>query len=185
MGLDKAALPFGASSLLDRVLGLVQPYTADIVLAAAADQVVPAGFQVVRDSAPDAGPLPALLGALDVVSTDFVFVIACDTPLLQPTVIPLLASLCAGWDGAVPVVQDRRVATCAVYRVAALREAGAEFGNPRHRSLQHYLGVLRIREVPPEVLRTADPDLLSFVPCNTPEEYARALRIAGVSVNGG
>ena len=82
-------------------------------------------------------------------------------------------------------VDGRRMATCAVYGVAALRDAKARFGDPRHRSLQEFLQGLRVREVGADVLRTADPDLLSFTPCNTPEEYARALRLADIAVNDG
>lgn len=184
MGRDKASLPFGGESLLHRLLRRVQPEVGEVVLAASRDQDVPPGFRVVRDAAPDQGPLPALLQALDTIANPYVFVTGCDCPLLQPAIIPLLARLATGWDGAVPVIGGRRAATSAVYRVAALREARVLFGDPANRSLQAYLQPLRIREVPEAVLRTADPDLLSFLPCNTPEEYAMLLRMAGLSVDG-
>jgi molybdopterin-guanine dinucleotide biosynthesis protein A len=200
MGRDKASLPFGPETLVERVVRLVTPFVSDVVLAAAPGQAVPPGVRVSRDSVAGVGPLPALLDALDGVDGDHVFVVACDTPLLQPGLVTLLRDLCAeitrpdgsatfsgappgtdqtSWDGAVPVVQGRRVATCAVYRTAALREARARFGDVRHRSLQAFLEPLRIREVGSETLRTADPELLSFTPCNTAEEYRRALALAG------
>jgi molybdopterin-guanine dinucleotide biosynthesis protein A len=183
MGRDKASLPFGPEPLLDRILRRVGQVTSEIVLAAAQEQAVPPGYRVCRDPGPDEGPLPALLHALDAVQAELVFVVACDTPLLQPALLVLLAELCPAWDGAVPVIGDRRQATCAVYRTSALREARARFGDPRHRSLQAFLELLSIREVPPEALRGADPALLTFTPCNTPEEYAAALRLAGIAVN--
>jgi len=201
MGQDKASLPFGPETLVERVVRLVTPLVSDMVLAAAPGQAMPPGVRVIRDSGAGVGPLPALLDALDAVDADYVFVVACDTPLLQPGLVTLLHDLCAeaarsdmsaigsgeapgtgpaSWDAAVPLVEGRRVATCAVYRTAALREARAGFGDPRHRSLQAYLELLRIREVGVETLRTADPELLSFTPCNTVEEYAAALRLAAV-----
>jgi molybdopterin-guanine dinucleotide biosynthesis protein A len=179
MGRDKASLPFGSETLVERVVRLVTPLVSELVLAVAPGQAVPPGVRVSRDSAAGVGPLPALLDALDMIDAQHVFVVACDTPLLQPGLVPLLHELCVGWDGAVPNPQGKRMATCAVYSTAALREGRAGFGDPRHRSLQAYLESLRIREIDPEALRAVDPELLSFTPCNTAENYRRALALAG------
>ena len=60
MGQDKASLPFGDETLLDRVLRLVATVADDVVLAAAPAQPVPAGVRVSRDATTGVGPLPAL-----------------------------------------------------------------------------------------------------------------------------
>ena len=104
---------------------------------------------------------------------------ACDLPLLRADVLALLIDESEGWDGAVPLVDGRRVPTCAAYQTAALRHAGERFGDPRHRSLRDFIALLRLREVPASVLETVDPQLSSFTPCNTPEEYRRALGPGG------
>jgi molybdopterin-guanine dinucleotide biosynthesis protein A len=184
MGRDKAGLPFGRETLLERVLRQVRTATPDIVLAAAAGQTVPAGFRVSRDRFAGNGPLPALLDAVDQLGSRRVFVVACDTPLLQPALIPLLDGLCAGWDGAVPVVDDQRIPTCAVYETSALLDERARFGDPRHRSVSGYIARLRVRDVPADRIQSVDPSLLTFTPCNTPEEYRHALTLAGLDVNG-
>ena len=183
MGLDKASLPFGSETLLERVLRQVRAATADIVLAAAAGQTVPAGFEVSRDRFAGEGPLPALLDAVELLGTSRVFVVACDTPLLEPALIPLLEGFCAGWDGAVPAIGGRRIPTCAVYETSALLDARERFGSVRHRSLRDYTAQLRIRDVPAVEIQPVDPRLLSFTPCNTPEEYRRALALSGLDVN--
>ena len=184
MGQDKAGLAFGQETLLERMMRLVGTVTADVVLAAAPAQPVPAGVRVSRDHASGEGPLPAMLTALDALDTTHVFVVACDTPLLQPPLIPFLYGLCAGRDGAVPLLHGWRVPTCAVYRRLALLDAGGRFGEPRHRSLREFIALLRIREVPAALIQAVDPTLSSFTPCNTPEEYRQALALAGIAVNG-
>ena len=181
---DKASLRFGDETLLERMLRLVGGVTADIVLAAAPAQLVPPGVRVSRDHASGEGPLPAVLTALDALDTTHVFVVACDTPLLQPRLIPFLHELCADWDGAVPLLHGGRVPTCAVYGRPALLDARVRFGDPRHRSLREFIALLRIREVPAASIQAVDPMLSSFVPCNTPEEYRQALALAGIVVNG-
>jgi molybdopterin-guanine dinucleotide biosynthesis protein A len=184
MGRDKAGLAFGHETLLQRMLRLVGAVTADIVVAAAAAQLVPASVKVSRDRAGSEGPLPAVLAALDVLDTTHVFLVACDTPLLQPALLPFLHELCIGWDAAVPLLDGWPVPTCAVYRRSALVDAREGFGDPRHRSLRDFIALLRIREIPAALIQTVDPTLSSFTPCNTPEEYRQALALAGIPVNG-
>jgi molybdopterin-guanine dinucleotide biosynthesis protein A len=181
MGRPKATLPFGDETLLERVVRLVAPHVDDIVLAAAPRQQVPAGYDVVRDASEGAGPVPALIGALFHVRHAAAFVIACDTPLLQPAIITTLVELSAGWDACVPVVDGVEMTTCAVYRPDAVLAALRAGGPTPPSSLRGVLAKLKVRIVDTDVLRRVDPDLLSFTPCNSPAEYRRALQLAGLA----
>lgn len=181
MGRPKATLPFGNETLLERVVRLVAPHVDDIVLAAGPGQQVPAGFDVVRDASEGLGPVPALIGALSRVRHASAFVVACDTPLLQPAIIATLFELSAGWDACVPVVDGVEMTTCAVYRPDAVLAASRTGGASPPSSLRGVLAQLRVRTVDTDVLRRLDPDLLSFTPCNSPAEYRRALELAGLA----
>ena len=184
MGRDKALLPFGHETLLDRVLRVVAAVAGEVVLAAAPEQPVPAGFRVSRDAAAGAGPLPALVEALPLVEATHTLVLACDLPLLKADVLSLLVDLSEGWEGAVPLVNGRRLPTCAVFQTTALRLARERFGDPRHRSLRDFIAGLRLRDVSANLFEAVDPQLSSFTSCNTPDEYRRALELAGLDVNG-
>jgi len=180
MGRDKAALPFGPETLLERVLRLVRPQVDDVVIAAGARQGVPSGFTVVRDASPGLGPLPALHHALGHVKHDWTFVVACDAPLLQPGIIPRLLGLATGWEAAIPTIDGMRMTACAVYGTSpALRHASALAGIGSA-GLHDLTDRLRARSVSAAELKDADPSLLSFTPCNTPEEYRHALALAGL-----
>jgi molybdopterin-guanine dinucleotide biosynthesis protein A len=181
MGRPKATLPFGNETLLERVVRLVAPQVDDIVLAAGPGQQVPAGWHVVRDAAGGLGPLPALIGALSQIRHASAFVVACDTPLLQPAIIATLFELSEGWDACVPVVDGVEMTTCAVYRAGAVLAAERAQGAGPSSSLRGLLARLEVRTVDGDVLRRLDPDLLSFTPCNSPDEYRRALELAGLS----
>lgn len=181
MGRDKAALPFGGESLLDRVLRLVRTQTDDVVVAAGAAQEVTSGIEVVRDETPGLGPLPALVLAFGRVRHPRAFVVACDTPLLQPAIIPTLLDYSTGWEACVPVIGGVQMAACAVYATAATTRAAGAFRSGRGAGLRDLIARLRTRFVPADELREADPDLLSFTPCNTPEEYRHALTLAGLA----
>jgi molybdenum cofactor guanylyltransferase len=181
MGRPKATLPFGGETLLERVLRLVAPHVDDLVLAAGPGQRVPQGWDVVRDTGEGLGPVPALIGALSQVRHATAFVVACDTPLLQPAMISTLVDLATDWDACVPVVDGVEMTTCAVYRPEAVLAAARTGGGAPPSSLRGVLARLRIRTVDADALRSVDPDLLSFTPCNTPTEYRHALELAGLA----
>lgn len=188
MGQDKAWLRFGPETLLERLVRIVGSAIPEVILAAGAEQPLPPSLghlPVRRDEEPGRGPLPALVASLAGLEAELVFLAACDMPLLRACLIPALVERCDGWDAAVPVIDARQMATCAVYRTAALQARAAAYGDPRDGSLRSFIAALRLHELNPELLRGCDPDLVSFTPCNTPEEYARALALAGVGGNGG
>jgi molybdopterin-guanine dinucleotide biosynthesis protein A len=80
----------------------------------------------------------------------------------------------------VPRVAGVAVPTCAVYRrdVIGVAEPLVARGA---RSLRALIDVVSVRWVEERELRTVDPDLISFIDCDTPEDYARALALAGVA----
>jgi molybdopterin-guanine dinucleotide biosynthesis protein A len=102
-------------------------------------------------------------------------------PLLRPALVRRLLDLAAGHDACVPVVDGFPVPTCAVYRSehAATAQALVAQGGLGPRAL---LDRIDTRYVEAGELREADPDLASFLDCNTPERYAAALRDAGLEV---
>lgn len=180
MGRDKASLPFGGESLLSRVVRLVAPAVDDIVLSAAEGQQISAELPVVRDRDAYAGPVPALIEAWPRVRHEVVLVLAVDTPLLQPAVIELLKGLWAPADEAVvPRVAGRAMPVCALYRRTAALAAARRL--PAGASLHALLEGLAVHWVDEAALRHVDPDLLTFLPCNTNEDYGRALARAGLA----
>lgn len=178
MGRDKASLPFGPETLLERVVRVVRRDIDDVVVASGEEQPVPDGCRVVRDPEAGLGPVPALLRALREVRHDRVFVVACDTPLLQPGLAGALVELCTDWEAAVPVVGGVQMTTCAAYRAQAAIRLAASLAPSGPPSLRALAASLRTRFVAPEDLVGVDPFLRSFVPCNTPDEYRRALELA-------
>jgi molybdopterin-guanine dinucleotide biosynthesis protein A len=179
MGRDKASLPFGGETLLARVVRLVREVADDVVLVAREGQTLPAGFEAVRDPPEGLGPLAGLMVGLRHVRADRSFVTACDTPFLRAALIERLLDLGAGYDAAVPVIDGHFMVTTAVYArsVAPVAEALVASRALRTRDL---LDLIRARYLQPDELRDVDPDLESFLTCNTPESYAAALRRAGL-----
>jgi molybdopterin-guanine dinucleotide biosynthesis protein A len=180
MGRDKASLPFGAETMLERVVRLVRGEADLVIVAGRAGQAVPDGVTLVVDEEEGRGPLPALVRALGLVETSLTLVLACDMPLIEPAVLGKLITLIDGVDAVVPSTDGHMMTTCAVLRTDPAREAAARSIADDERSLRAFLRRLEPRVAPENDFREVDPDLRSFVACNTPADYRQALVLAGL-----
>ena len=191
----KAGLVLAGTTLLERVCGRVGGVARRIVVVAAPGQELPSlpsAVEVVRDSAPDTGPLAGIADGLRAVGdAAAVLVVSCDVPLVSPRVLALLReSLMAGpgaplW--AVPEVGGHLQVLVSAVRpeVLAAIEAHLAAGRRDPRSLVERLaaaGVARI--VPERTLLPVDPGLRSFRDLDTPrdlEDLGDFLAIEGES----
>ena len=80
-GVDKALLPVGGVTLLQRVLDAARPVCDTVVVVGPPRPT--AGVRFVQEAEPGGGPVPAVRAALDVLPpSDTVLVLATDLPLL-------------------------------------------------------------------------------------------------------
>jgi molybdopterin-guanine dinucleotide biosynthesis protein A len=175
MGQDKALLPFGGEILLARVVRIVRGVTDEVVLVAREGQALPEGFEAVRDPAEGLGPLAGIAVGLRNVTSDRAFVTGCDAPLLRAALIQRLFELTDGYDAAVPLIDGNFMTTTAVYARSIVPVAEALIARRELRT-RGLLDHIRVRAIEPAELRDVDPDLDSFRTCNTPAEYADALK---------
>jgi len=172
MGQDKAALPAGPGTLLERIVARLSPVVDDVVVAGG-----PAGslsaVRWVSDARPDAGPLAGIAAGLAATQGDLGWVVACDLPDVEPGVGELLFATISGGessDAVVPRLDGRPQGLCAVYRrgladrMLLLLDAG-------ERRVSALLDAVRVRYLDADELRRVDPELRSFRNLNTLEEY--------------
>jgi len=181
MGRDKASLPFGRETLLERVVRAVAAAVPEVVLVAREGQEVPAGLApVARDPARGFGPLAGIAAGLRALRAERAFVTACDAPFLAVPFVRRLLALAEGWDAAVPVVDGFHMTAAAVYAASVAPVAERLVRERRLRPL-FLVQSVNARLVRPEELEDADPGLKSLRSCNTPEEYRAALAEAGLA----
>src|SRR6185295_5472848 len=89
MGSPKALLPFGAETMLQRVVRLLATVVSPIVVVAAPQQslpTLPPDVLVARDEQEGRGPLEGLRAGLKALpdGVDTAYVTSCDVPLLVP-----------------------------------------------------------------------------------------------------
>jgi len=130
MGRDKAALLVDGQTLLARqvaLLGALGVAEAWVSLGADAQAAEPAvkgpELRVVRDTAPDAGPLEGIRQVLELTASEWLLVVAVDLPALDGSFLRRLLERCRMGIGVVPVSRGGREPLCAVYPVVPARTA--------------------------------------------------------------
>jgi molybdopterin-guanine dinucleotide biosynthesis protein A len=184
MGRDKAWLPFGPETMLERVVRLLGQVVAEIIVVAASEQTLPKlsdSVRVVRDRRPGRGPLEGLAAGLAALGShlDAAYVTSCDVPLLCPQVVTLLAEHLAGYQVVVPQDESYAHPLAAVYRPQVVEVVERLLAEDRLRPAYLFDQVATLR-LPVERLRGVDPELQTLMNLNTPEDYQRALERAGL-----
>ena len=198
MGRDKAWLPFGKETMLQRVVrlaGEVAPLSNVVAVASAEQELpkLPGEVRIVRDSIYDQGPLPAVIAGLRALfpTADAALVTSCDAPLLNPQVAAYLFDQLAGLrpadngqapDAVVPTEPTRMYPLFGAYRTSCYSALEVAMGinqlTGRGASLHGALNAencVNVLRLPIDELRSIDPELHSLKNCNTPEEYQAAL----------
>jgi molybdenum cofactor guanylyltransferase len=184
MGRPKAALDFGGMPLLTRiVIELKRRFDEIVIVAAPASAWQPhievAGVKIVHDESAFAGPLDALRRGLDAIEHQVAFACSCDLPLLSSGFAAALVGMLEDFDAVIPEVGGKLQPLHAVYRKQCARKIEMQVAGGEKR-LMAIAAAVNARKVDEDEVRKIDPQLLSFFNVNTPEDYRRALEIAGL-----
>ena len=178
MGQDKATLrlpPPDGPRMIDHVIKALAQVVAkqEMVVVGAGREML--GLPTVPDMLTGQGPLVGLYSGLREAVRDWNFVVACDLPLLQPTLLHSLLTLASDEYEAIVPLLDKAQTTCALYHrriMPTIERLLAE----DVRSLHELLAVINVRYVGEAELRQWDAELVSFVNLNTVRDYERVMR---------
>jgi molybdopterin-guanine dinucleotide biosynthesis protein A/molybdopterin converting factor small subunit len=175
MGRPKALLPFDGEPLITHLVRRLGPVFAETVVVAAPDQELPPlPVALVRDQVAYQGPVSGIYHGVKAAAKEVCFVTSCDAPFLNLALISHLVSQISDWDVVVPFWEERFQPLHAVYRrsVALLLREQLERGELRPISLYPKV---RTREINEDEVRRFDPEGLSFLNMNTPQDYQAAV----------
>ncbi len=89
-GSDKGLVMFRGKPLVEHVIERIAPQTGKVVISAnrSRERYEEFGYPVIADSLPDfPGPLAGILAALEIIDTDLLLAVPCDTPLLPSDLV--------------------------------------------------------------------------------------------------
>jgi molybdopterin-guanine dinucleotide biosynthesis protein A len=178
MGCDKAQLRFGGAAMLPQLVGRLLPLCSGGVLVVRRDNSqqlpeLPEGARGVDDLLPEHAALGGLYTGLALAPTPYVFLAACDMPLLDAALISWMGSAGPpGTDVLLPIASGRPQPLHAIYShhcLAAIKEAllSGEF------RMDGWHGSVRVHRVEEADWGAVHPSGHSFYGANTPEELER------------
>lgn len=165
----------GGSCLLDRIYNVLHSRFEDLILVTNTPMdYLKWDLTIVTDLYPERSSLTGIHTGLYYAQNPHAFVIAGDTPFLQPGIIDLLWSrVDPQVDLVLPVTSAGNEPLCAVYARKALPAIENQLNQKKFKIMRVFRRD-RIKPITEKRLLRVDPELRSFFNINTPEDLARA-----------
>lgn len=182
MGREKALAMLASKPLVKYVINAVAEVAEEVIISVPPgaserfEGVSPTAI-IVEDSSSGVGPLEGLINAFRVARENYVAVAPCDTPFLRAEVVMLIAKRALEAEGALPMVRGLPEPLHGVYRRDVFLRAFEDAATRGVRKVQDALAGHKLFKVEEVDLRALDPDLLSFMNINSPEDLATAERL--------
>lgn len=171
-GKNKAFLDVGGDSILDRLLTSLEPIFEEILLVTRQPQLytnIP--VKVVVDLYEDRSSLTGIHAGLVNAHAEYALVVPCDAPFLQPKVIQLLLdALDHQWDVVVPQMEGHYQPLCAIYSKRCIPIIETQLRNGDYKII-NFFDHMKVKTLPADQIKAADPNLLSFLNINTPSAH--------------
>ncbi len=168
-GRNKAFLEVNGKTILDRLLASLQPLFDQIILVTRQpEQYVGLPVQVVTDIYTARSSLTGIHAGISRISNDYAFVVPCDTPFLQPSMVQLLLNeIKPELDVVVPFFDGHYQPLCAIYSKRCIAAIEVQLERDDFKIIDLF-NDMEVKIITLEQLKTADPEMLSFFNVNTP-----------------
>ncbi|MCS7116856.1 MAG: molybdenum cofactor guanylyltransferase [Nitrososphaerota archaeon] len=186
MGSDKGLLILGDKPLILHIIEVVKNFSDEIIVAISRNsnilnykKILPDDVYLVIDLLPKQSPVVGIYSGLSRVTTDYAFIVSCDTPFVNSKVVKFLFEEAIDFDAAIPRWPNGFIEPLhAVYRVVStLKSAKEAYEANELRNLDIVKRLKRVKYIPIDKIREFDRELYTFFNINTPEDFERAIKI--------
>jgi molybdopterin-guanine dinucleotide biosynthesis protein A len=179
MGQNKAFLKVHGQRIIDRTKSIFVDLFDEVLLVTNSPlDYLDLDLRIVTDLYQERGALGGAFTGLFHATHPYAFVAACDMPFLNKALISHLISLSPGFDIVIPKTEDGWQPLHAIYsqRCLPFMEELLLAGNLK---IIDFFHKVKKKEVPPAEILPFDPQSLSFLNLNSPEDMARVQELAG------
>ncbi|MBI4834122.1 MAG: molybdenum cofactor guanylyltransferase [Planctomycetes bacterium] len=163
-GKDNTFLPIGNKTVLDILLGKLNPLFPEIIISAKnpARYLDIKGVRVVADMMPAGNDLSGIYSALRYTLNPYAFVISCDTPLVEPGLIKYLLKYRKGFDVVIPESENGFEPFCAVYSKKCVK-AMEEIIRKDNCKIIDFLPLVKVKTIKqPEIKKIGNDNFLTL-----------------------
>jgi len=181
MGTDKAFAPLAGKPILRHVMARTENIgqRETFIVTNRPDDYAVFGLPMVGDVIREKGALGGIHAAVHHSKTDYVLVVACDMPFLEPDLLRYIVQLAdeTGADVIVPTVDDYPQGLHAIYKKTCLPHIEARIAADKRKVIGFYPQV-SIRTIDETEYAPHTPGGHLFFNVNTPEQLEQAQKIA-------
>jgi len=193
MGQDKAFLPVGGDTVIERILQRVTPLSDDAMLVTNTPEKYRCrldlsspeepnghgthrspryitGCRPVSDVYPDKGSLGGIYTSIYAARHPHCLVVACDMPFLNADLLRHLISLAPGFDVVIPHIEDTWQTMHAIYGKNCLEPIARRL-MANQLKVVGFFDDVRVRIVEHDEIARFDPTFRSFLNMNTPADW--------------
>ena len=181
MGEDKALKPFLGRPLIQRVIERLTPIADEIIVTTnRPENYLFLNLRLFTDLKPGRGALGGLYTAIVSASQPIVAVVACDMPFASASFIGTAARLLIEEEADVVIARSEEgyEPLHALYRRETCIPAIESTIDADQWKVIAWFPKVKVRVLTKEELKQSDPSGLAFWNVNTPEEFAKAERLA-------
>jgi molybdopterin-guanine dinucleotide biosynthesis protein A len=184
-GQNKAFLSLGDRSITSRQIELFQEFFEQVILVTNRPLEFCAwDVLIVSDLLNIRGSLTGIHAGLFHTRASYGFITACDMPFLKREMIHLLLQeLEPPWDVITPVTAEGYQPLCALYAKKCLKPIEDQITKGEMK-ISKLFSRVKVKKIPEETLRQADPDLISFFNINTQEDLALSQKMRQAFADG-
>ena len=181
MGEDKALKIFLGRPLIQRVADRLTPIADEIIVTTnRPDAYAFLNLRLFADIKPERGALGGLYTAIASATQPIVAVVACDMPFASPRLIETMSRLLVEEEADVVIAKSEEgyEPLHAVYRREACLPAIEKSIDADQWKVIAWFPQVKVRVLTMDEIKSADPEGLAFWNVNTPEEFAKAEKLA-------
>ncbi len=174
-GKNKAFIHFGNRRVIDNIYDVFKSVFDEIILVTNQPlSYLEWNVNIVTDVYPVRSSLTGIQAGLFYARTPYIFVTACDTPFLKKEMVEMIVSHID--PGAAVVIPETAKGTeqlCAAYSKTCLSLMERQIKEKKFQ-IKKMFEKIRVKKIPENRLRQADPELMSFFNINTDADYSEA-----------
>ncbi|MEK7310750.1 MAG: molybdenum cofactor guanylyltransferase [Chloroflexota bacterium] len=178
MGMDKAFADIDGTTMIERIIEQTAGLGDQIIVTNTPEQYAFLGLPMVSDVLPDKGALGGVYTCIHAATQQYALVTACDLPFVNRPLLDYMMSLAPDFDAVVPRIRPLNAGPDAkpeaeplraIYSKTCLEPIRRAFDAGKMRVISFFPEV-RLRWMEEDEIRRFDPELLTFLNCNTLEE---------------
>lgn len=120
MGTNKAMLPIGATSLIERVFGVLSGLCDEMIISINKETDISLKAKTIVDSYKNAGPAGGVLTALKASKNDINLIASCDTPFISTQLYEFLLGFAQDYEIVIPANGKNTEPLLGIYRRSAI-----------------------------------------------------------------